>query len=229
MASEYLKWKYKDVTPDAPPPPLTGKAKLMNWLRYHWLYLTAGAVVLCVLGSMLWNILGIGQTKPDYVVAYIGKNELSEEAALSLRSALGSLGEDVNGDGQTVVELRQYATAPSGDEETALRYAYAADARLLADMTAGDSCIFLMEDPDAVQRAYHFLAKWDGTPPGEDDYDASDKVVLWSECPALQPLEVDESISRLYLGRRCFYDDKLAEKHNHSKALWNVLTMGVQP
>lgn len=229
MASEYLKWKYKDVTPDASPPPLTGRKKVENWLRYHWLYLAAGAVVLCVLGSMLWNILGIGQVKPDYVVAYIGKNELSEEAALSLRSALGSLGEDVNGDGKTVVELRQYATAPGGEAETALRYAYAADARLLADVTAGDSYIFLMEDPDAVQRTYHFLAKWDGTPPEEDDGNASDKVILWSDCPALQPLAVEESVSRLYLGRRCFYDEKLEAKHSHSEALWNTLTRGAQP
>ena len=229
MASEYLKWKYKDVTPDAPPPPLTGRKKVENWLRYHWLYLIAGAVVLCVLGSMLWNILGIGQVKPDYVVAYIGKNELSEEAALSLTEALGSLGEDVNGDGKTVVELRQYATAPSGEAETALRYAYAADARLLADMTRGDFCILLMEDANEVQRTYQILARWDGTPPKEEDYAASDKVVLWSDCPALQLLTVDESISRLSLGRRCFYDDKLAEKHSYSEALWNVLTMGVQP
>ena len=229
MASEYLKWKYKDVTPDAPPPPLTGRKKVENWLRYHWLYLIAGAVVLCVLGSMLWNILGIGQVKPDYVVAYIGKNELSEEAALSLTDALATLGEDVNGDGKTVVELRQYATAPSGEAETALRYAYAADARLLADMTRGDFCILLMEDANEVQRTYQILAQWDGTPPEEEDYAASDKVVLWSDCPALQPLTVDESISHLYLGRRCFYDDKLAEKHSHSEALWNVLTMGVQP
>ena len=229
MASEYLQWKYKDVKPDAPPPPLTGWAKVENWLRYHWLYLAAGAVILCVLGGMLWNVLGIGQVKSDYVVAYIGKTELSEADALSLRSALASLGEDVNGDGQTVVELRQYATTPSDDSETALRYAYAADARLLADMTAGDSYLFLMEDPDAVQRAYHFLAQWDGTPPAEDDYSASDKAVLWADCPALQPLAVEESIACLYLGRRCFYDDKLVAKHSHSAALWDVLTMGAQP
>ena len=120
MASEYLKWKYKDVTPDAPPPPLTGRKKVENWLRYHWLYLIAGAVVLCVLGSMLWNILGIGQVKPDYVVAYIGKNELSEEAALSLTDALATLGEDVNGDGavdtQDVLKIYEYiqnSTAPA--------------------------------------------------------------------------------------------------------------------
>ena len=229
MASEYLKWKARDEKPAPPPRELTKKEKFLNWLHYHKLWLIAGAVLLWIVGTMLWSILGIGQVKPDYVVAYIGKNELSEEAALSLTDALATLGEDVNGDGKTVVELRQYATAPSGEAETALRYAYAADARLLADMTRGDFCILLMEDANEVQRTYQILAQWDGTPPEEEDYAASDKVVLWSDCPALQPLTVDESISHLYLGRRCFYDDKLAEKHSRSEALWNVLTMGVQP
>ena len=95
MASEYLKWKYKDVAPDAPPPPLNGKEKLANWLRYHWLWLLAGAAVLLVAGSMLWNVLGIGQTQPDYTFAYVGKNGLSEAAETALTAALETLGTDV--------------------------------------------------------------------------------------------------------------------------------------
>ncbi len=31
MASEYLKWKYRDVKPDEPPPPMTRKQRLANW------------------------------------------------------------------------------------------------------------------------------------------------------------------------------------------------------
>ena len=90
MASEYYKWKYKDVTPDAPPPPLGRKEKALNWLYYHKLWLIAGAAVLLVVGTMLWNILGIGQVKPDYVFAYVGKNELPEETAQALTEGLAS-------------------------------------------------------------------------------------------------------------------------------------------
>lgn len=35
MASEYLKWKYRDVKPDEPPKPLTRKEKLANWFYYY--------------------------------------------------------------------------------------------------------------------------------------------------------------------------------------------------
>ena len=42
MASEYLKWKYRDVKPDEPSPELTGKEKLANWFHY-----SCGAGRLC--------------------------------------------------------------------------------------------------------------------------------------------------------------------------------------
>lgn len=227
MASEYLKWKYKDVTPDAPPPPLTGRKKVENWFRYHWLYLLAGAVILLVMGSMLWEILGIGQVKPDYILAYIGKRGLSEDASASLTDAFAALGEDVNGDGRVVVTLRQYVTAPGGDDETALQFAYAADARLLADATAGDSFFFLAEDPKQVQRSYHIFSHPDGTPPADDEYDVEDKVFPLGAFSAFA--QVDEESSGLYLGRRSFYSEKLAAKHVHSQALWHKLLAEVQP
>ena len=228
MASEYLKWKYKDVAPDAPPPPLNGKEKLANWLRYHWLWLLAGAAVLLVAGSMLWNVLGIGQTQPDYTFAYVGKNGLSEAAETALTAALETLGTDVNGDGRVKVRLNQYATARIGEPETAYYYNYAADARLVADITAQDSYFFLMEDPAAVQRAYQILADWDGAPPPDGDYGAEGKAILWTDCPALAALNVPEGAG-LYLGRRCFYEEKSAREQAENAALWAILTEGATP
>ena len=110
MASEYLKWKARDEKPAPPPRERTRKEKLLNWLHYNKLWLIAGAVVLWIVGSMLWNVLGIGQVKPDVIVAYIGSDPLPEESAKALEAALSALTEDRNGDGQTVAELRQYAT-----------------------------------------------------------------------------------------------------------------------
>ena len=107
MASEYLKWKARDEKPAPPPPPMTKQERALNWLHYHRLHLIAAAVVLWIAGSMLWNVLGIGQTKPDYIFAWIGGGELPQEAAAGLETALAALGEDVNGDGKVVVELRQ--------------------------------------------------------------------------------------------------------------------------
>ena len=41
MASEYLKWKYRDVKPDEPIR-LTRKEKALNWWHYHKWYVLLG-------------------------------------------------------------------------------------------------------------------------------------------------------------------------------------------
>ena len=111
MASEYLKWKYRDVKPDEPPPPPTGWDKVKNWFSYNWYWLAAGAVILAILGSILWTALGIGKTRPDYILAYVGRGELPEQTREALIAAVQRLGTDVNGDGEIYVELHSYATA----------------------------------------------------------------------------------------------------------------------
>ncbi len=223
MASEYLKWKARDEKPAPPPPELTKKEKARNWLYYHKLHLIAAAVILWIAGSMLWNVLGIGQTRPDYIFAYIGRDTLPENQAAALESALSALGEDVNGDGKVVAELRQYATDRSGDVETTLYYNSAANTQLLADITAGDSYFFLAEDPQSVQRSYQIFANLDGTPPADGDYEAADKVFRLGELPTLAELD---GLSDLYLGRRCYYDEKQAAAQTANEAFWKVLTEG---
>lgn len=223
MASEYFKWKARDEKPAPPPPELSKKEKARNWLYYHKLHLIAAAVILWIAGSMLWNVLGIGQTRPDYVFAYIGREVLPQETADALQQALETVAADKNGDGTVLVELRQYANDRSGDIETALYYNSADNTRLMADLTAGDSYFFLVEDPASVQRSLQIFANADGTPPAEDDYDAQGKVYPLSSLPALT---LPEKLPELYLGRRCFYDEKQAAGHEGDEAFWNVLTEG---
>lgn len=230
MASEYLKWKCRDVKPDEPPPPLTWKKRLANWFYYYKWWLVVWAALLYVVGSILWNALGIGQIKPDHIFAYIGSDGLPEECAASLETALAALGEDVNGDGRVTVELRQYATNHSGDTETAMYYNYAADVVLLADLTSSESYFFLVEDAESVQRAYQIFAKADGTPPEDGDSSVGDKVFRWSDCPVLSGLDVDQALLKgLYLGRRCFYDAAQAENREADAVLWEAITEGAHP
>ena len=226
MAGEYFRWKYRDVQPDEPPPPLHGWEKAKNWFYYNKLWILVGLVLAAILGSILWNALGIGKVRPDYRFAYVGDRELPEAAASALVERLEALGEDVNGDGKVVVELRQYAMNPTKDSEMAMQFTYAADVTLIADIEKGDSYFFLMEDPLAVQLAYEIIAGPDGAPPANGDFEVTDKVFSCGELPALE--DQDPAVTALFLGRRCFYDEAEGRKRETDAALWQILIEGAQ-
>ena len=191
MAGEYLRWKYRDVKPDEPPPERTRKEKAANWFHYHKWWIVVWAFLLFSVGSIIWNALGIGQVRPDYVVAYVGDAALPEDCVTALERELAALGQNVNGDGKVVVELRQYVSnANQESSEDSLMYGYASDVTLIADITNGDSYFFLMEDPANFQRAYQVLAGPDGTMPEDGDYSIDGKVFQWASCPALAGLEL---------------------------------------
>lgn len=226
MASEYLKQKaQREVQAETPAEPavLSRQDRISNWFHYHWYWLVIGAVLLIVIGTMLWNILGIGTVRPDYVFAYVGKDPLSEEQAAAFEEAVAALGVDVNGDGKVKVKLHQYGTGRTGDAETALYYNQAVDAKLLADITKGDSYFFLTDDPYHLQRSYGILANADGSEPDEYDFETDDKTVRLSEIHALSGL--DPAFSDLYLGRRWFAG-KAADGHESDAAFWEYLTKG---
>lgn len=226
MASEYLKWKYRDVKPDEQPLPLSRKEKLANWFYYYKWWIVVCAVLLYIIGSILWSALGIGQVKPDYIFAYIGSRELPEEFAASLETQLASLGSDVNGDGETTVELRQYVTGYDGELETAMYYNYAADVMLMADLTEGESYFFLVENPAEIQEEYQLFAESDGSAPEEEDDSVEGKVIRWSDCPALAGLEIDqEQLENLWIGRRYFNSEA---SHEADDALWDLITKGAE-
>ena len=243
MAGEYLRWKYRDVKPDEPPPELSGKEKLANWFHYHKWWIVVWAFLLFSAGSIIWNALGIGKVRPDYVFAYVGNAALPEDCAAALERELAGLGQDVNGDGQVAVELRQYVSNANQEiSEEALMYGYASNVTLIADIISGDSYFFLMEDPAGFQQAYQALAGPDGSLPEEDDRSLDGRVFQWSGCPVLAGLELggyevdildqsvtgdnQELLSGLYFGRRGFYDEKQAAKQGANEALWEILTEG---
>ena len=219
----------------------TKKEKFLNWLHYNKVWGSAVVLVIWVVGSMVWNVLGIGQTKPDYCIAYVGSLELTDDTVRTLENALASFGTDCNGDGQTVVSLTQHITADPTNTDH-MMYGYAADMTVLADITEGTSTFFLMEDPVSFQISFQILACPDGSAPAGDDFTALDKVWLWEECPVLASLElgqyedsyldrtetgqIQELLSGLYLGRRYFYDPDQQKYPDADNALWRAITEG---
>ena len=151
MASEYLKWKYRDVQPDAPVE-LTKKQRRRNWWHYHKWHVGIGAVALLIAGNLVWH--AVTQVHPDYQIAYVGAYPLSEEEAAAWESRLSALGGDCNGDGRAVVRLNQYPTGGNGDD---LMYAAASNVKLMADLDSCESYFFLLEDPEGFQADYEIL------------------------------------------------------------------------
>lgn len=152
MASEYLKWKYRDVRPDAPPQ-RTKKQRAANWWHYHKWWLLAGAALLIAAGDILWNALGIGAVKPDYQLAYVASAPLSDETLAALERAFAALGEDCNGDGRVVFRVNSYVRMDTAQDSDAAQYTAAAKVRLMADMEACESYFFICDAHETLQHA----------------------------------------------------------------------------
>ena len=131
MASEYLRWKYRDVQPETPVE-LTKKQRRQNWWHYHKWHVGLGIAALAAAGNLTWHALT--QVHPDYQIAYVGACPLSEEGAAAWEECLSALGTDCNGDGRVVVQLNQYPTGRNGGDPM---YAAASNVKLMADL---DSC-----------------------------------------------------------------------------------------
>ena len=229
MASEYLLKKYQDVKPDEVRE-LTKEEKRRNWWHYHkWHVVIAAVLALCA-GNILWNILGIGEIKPDYSIAYVGTTPLSEETAGALRDGLAAISSDLNGDGKVAVELQQYVSVNTGDSDS-LYYAQAARVQLVADITDCKSYFFLLEDPAGFQEATSALCNLDGSLPADGDLTPDGKYVIWGDCPRLTQIELgaaQETVSRLAFARRGFWTEKTVPNAAECNALWDMLTEGAK-
>jgi len=229
VASEYLKWKYRDVRPDVPRE-LTPKERRANWWHYHKWHVAAAAVLLLVLGDLGLHAWNAKRNAPDYQVAYVAGTPLPEEAAAALEEALSELAGGK-------VKVNQYLTAQAGD---AALYASASGVQLLADLEARESFLFLLDDPETFQRNYQILQNLDGTLP--EDGEGKAFFLSWRGCPVLtalplgtyseavlgQELTGDSQalLSGLYLARRGFWDEKTCKDPEGCERLWAVLTEG---
>lgn len=234
MASEYLKKLAQDVKPE-PKRELTPREKRINWWHYHKWHVVIVLVVIVALISMIRDIAYNKSNLPDYQVACVGTNGLPEDTAEALSAALAELGEDLNGDGQVLVQINQYLV----DSE---EFGMAARVQLMADVSEGFSFVYLLEDPAAFQEQYGVLAYPDGTILEEGTEPSGDLWLSWSDCPVLTQLPlgsytlsgVDQEVigdsqalmSQLYIARRGVGESSKFDDLEGCIALWQKLTQG---
>lgn len=223
MASEYLKWKYRDVKPDEPVQH-TPRQRAANWWHYHKWWLLAGALLVAALVDIGLNVLGVGRVEPDYQLAYVASAPLPDGALAKLEAALAALGEDLNGDGRVVFKVNSYVDMAASADNDQPGYAYAANVKLMADLEACESYFFLCDDCETLHANYDILARADGAIAAAGDaIDAHP----WEDVPALAALDIDRQAAQgLFLARRGFWEDRICKHREGCDALWDALTEG---
>lgn len=198
---------------------LTPRQKLENWWRYHWyvVLIAVIAVGLAVYFSSSWAVA----QPADYSVIWVGGQYLPDETEKALANALASYGEDVDGDGQVVVRIRQIALdlrAIAERGSTSGQQEYADLMALDADLNCGQSTIFIMEDPEAFQAYSGALLYLDGAEPRAGAVDWENMTVSWQDTVGPIP---DGTQAPLWLGCRGCWKEEQREGWESARQLWS--------
>lgn len=186
-------------------PEMTPAERRANWWHYHWMHLVLAGVAIALLVSVVSEQLA--RVEPDCTVAVVTRRMLTAEEELALRTALEPLAADTNGDGRVSMALSTMAidfTSDRVDEVSAQMMAGSLE-KLNADFFAGQSGLFLLDDPASFVEAYHALRYLDGSEPAEEAADWQAMVHRLADSPALQGLEAELPelpLDTLWIGRR---------------------------
>lgn len=131
----------------------TRKERWANWWDYNlkWVLLigiAAAFVAYSFIGQYFFT------TKPDYNVAVVAPYYLPDDTVTALQEQLARYGEDLNGDGKTVVTLNVYTLDYSAGDTQTESDAYltmAGTTKLTTDVAGGLSSVFLLYDPESHQ------------------------------------------------------------------------------
>lgn len=218
---------------------------MKNWWYYHKWYVIGGGLILCIGIYLIANGLGLFKKTPDIQIAYVGKGPLPEDTVTSLENAFASLVEDYNNDGEILVKIHQYTSKNPNDTDGENElYRQGSEISLIGDINDCDSYFFLMDNPEDLQKDFQILAMSDGSCPDDLDFDVDDKVFQWDTCATLRDMDLgtyktvllgqettgtnQELLSTLYLGRRCFYNEKQCKYTDQCNKLWNTLKGAIQ-
>lgn len=223
----------------------TRRERWANWWDYNlkWVLLIGIAG-----GFLAYTLIGhyFFTTHPDYNIGVVAPYYLPEDTLQALQTQLAAFGQDLNGDGKTVVTLNtytlDYTQSAEGETESDAYLTMAGTVKLASDVQGALSTVFLVADPAGFEESTGCLAYLDGTLPAPDsDADWWNMVYRWEDCPALTGLDLgdygpdaaqaasgssQDYMRRFYVGRRGAWNDAQAENLSGGEALWAALTAG---
>lgn len=223
MASEYLKWKYRNVRPEEKRE-LTAKEKRRNWWHYHWRPLLLVLAAAVILGRIAYD--QFTRVKPDCSVALVTRCQPTGRELSSLQAELERWSPDSNGDGTVLVEVNaiqiDYDSTDMSPE--ALKVMEANIDKLNFDFYTRQSGIVLLEDPASFQANHQALAFLDGSTPPEGSVDWESMVRPWTDWAGSGAVERESGLpERLWFGRRITTSEKDEAAFVGANALWDAL------
>ncbi len=131
----------RDTTP---PPPQTPKSKWQNfWFYYKW-WVIAGVCLVAVIVIGMWQMLS--RVEPDYPIALVTRDGVSEEAIENLEELLVPYAEDLNGDGKVVVEIENLPLAQYvGGQKNPM--AETNSQKIMAYLLSADVMFYIFDEP----------------------------------------------------------------------------------
>ena len=217
----------------------TRKERWNNWWDYNLKWVLIAAVVIGFVG---YSFIGqyLFTVHPDYNVAVVSPYYLPDDTLEALQTQLAAYGEDLNGDGETVVTVNVYTVDYSGGGDAYL--AMAGTTKLFADVQGALSSIYILADPAGFEENTGALRYLDGSlPVGGADEDWWNMVYRWTDCPVLTGLDLgsygpdatqagtgdsQEYMSDFYIGFRGAWNEGSAKSIAPGEPLWEKLTAG---
>lgn len=223
----------------------TRRERWANW----WDYNLKWVLIVGIAGAFLaYTLIGhyFFTVHPDYNIGVVAPYYLPEDTIQALETQLAAFGQDLNGDGKTVVTLNtytlDYTQTTEQQNESDAYLTMAGTVKLATDVQGALSTVFLVADPAGFEENTGCLTYLDGSLPAPDsDEDWWNMVYRWEDCPALAGLDLgaygpdatqagsgdsQAYMRRFYVGRRGAWNETQAENLAGGKALWAALTAG---
>lgn len=220
-------------------PPLTEKDKRKNFWHYHKLYFILGGCLVIFFVALIWTISS--QKDPDYSIAIVGKYNVSEEALDIMEETLTPYAEDVNGDGEVILQISNYAITYGdvGDvevEDKTFQEAYRM--RFQLDLQEGESVILLMDDENYAHYSgqdQQLFCKLDGEPIDPNEEVGLDEIRISPvDCTAIGDTEIAKAFKdykfclrdfpSIYQGENA--NEEKIEEFNNSMELFQKIAYG---
>lgn len=187
----------EDLKPEEEPV-LTPQEKRSNWLHYHKWWLIGAA---CLLILIVWVIHDVNtKVDPDYTIAVVTVNPLPDEVLASLGTALEPYLEDMNGDGQTVVNVVHYSLDYNDAERNNQQdgqLKMASEIQMTTDLTNNTSILFLTDSFEGMEDNIGLFAYLDDPYDYPDDEGKTqyDRLSLrWSDSAFLSGLDLNTEV-----------------------------------